>query len=78
MKFFEYLLFIKARYYDCDLIHMHPFRLRNILRILISPYQYKMPLIPLIAYHSECPLTSADGFTHRNSIYRRKELSRIV
>ncbi len=46
MEFFEYLLFIKARHYDCDLIHMHPFRLRNMLHILMSTYQYEMLLIP--------------------------------
>ena len=25
MELSEYLLFIKARYYDCDLIHIYPF-----------------------------------------------------
>lgn len=33
-----------------------------------------MPLIPLIAYHSQRPLTNADDLAHRNSSYRRISL----
>ena len=46
MELSEYLLFIKARYYDCDLIHIYLFRLHNMLHILMSPYQHEMLLIP--------------------------------
>lgn len=36
MELSEYLLFIKARYYDCDLIHIYLLGLRNILHPLIT------------------------------------------